>query len=218
MCALVCRILEGERDLKLKPFGGFAEAERKRIAFFPDYFSEDEIIFPICAVKITHNAKFTSGLSHRDFLGSILGLGLERSRVGDIVVLDDAAYCFAEDDIASYIAANLEKVGRASVKTEIINPSEIVMPEKKMDIKNVTVSSLRADTVFGAVFGKSRSEAQELIRSERASVNWNVINSVSETIDEGDILSLKGSGRGKLVEVGGTTKKGRIVITVGRYV
>ena len=87
-----------------------------------------------------------------------------------------------------------------------------------MDIKNVTVSSLRADTVFGAVFGKSRSDMQELIRSEKASVNWIAINSVSSTINEGDILSLKGSGRGKLIGVGGTTKKGRLVITVGRYV
>ena len=87
-----------------------------------------------------------------------------------------------------------------------------------MDIKNVTVSSLRADTVFGAVFKKSRSEAQELIRGEKASVNWITVKSVSDIINEGDILSLKGSGRGKLIEVSGTTKKGRLSITVGRYI
>lgn len=87
-----------------------------------------------------------------------------------------------------------------------------------MEIKNITVSSLRADTVFGAVFGNSRSETQDLIRAERASVNWTVVRSSSDIIKEGDILSLKGGGRGKLIEVGGTTKKGRLVITVGRYV
>ncbi len=218
MCALACRLLKSVRELNFSTFGGYSEAERNMIALFPDYFNEEDIFFPIGAVKITHNTKFSSGLSHRDFLGSILGLGIERSRVGDIVVLDDAAYCFAEEEIASYIAANLEKTGRTKVKAEKADISEIKLPEKKMDIKNITVSSLRADTVFGAVFGKSRSEAQEMIRGERASVNWSVVKSVSDVIDEGDILSLKGSGRGKLIEVGGTTKKGRLVITVGRYV
>lgn len=218
MCVLVCTLLKNVRELDFRTFGGYDEAERKMIALFPDYFFEEDIAFPISAVRIIYNPKFSSGLSHRDFLGSILALGIERSRIGDIVVLDDEAYCFAEDDIASYISANLEKAGRTKVKAEKAVLSEIRLPEKKMDIKNVTVSSLRADTVFGAVFRKSRSEAQELIRGEKASVNWTAVKSVSDNIAEGDVLSLKGSGRGKLIEVGGTTKKGRLVITVGRYV
>ena len=218
MCAKACSVLRFVRDLKFIPFGGYEDAERKMIALCPDYFGDEDIVFPLEAVRISHNQKFSSDLSHRDFLGSVLGLGIERSRLGDIVVLEGEAYCFAEEGIASYIAANLEKAGRTKVKAECVDLSLVKLPEKKMDIKNVTVSSLRADTVFGAVFKKSRSEAQEFIRGEKASVNWITVKSVSDIINEGDILSLKGSGRGKLIEVSGTTKKGRLSITVGRYI
>ena len=131
---------------------------------------------------------------------------------------DGEAYCFADSSISSYIAANLEKAGRTKVSAKITDLNLVKLPEKRIDVKNVTVSSLRVDTVFGAVFGKSRSETQDLIRAERASVNWCTVKSVSDTIREGDVLSLKGSGRGVLMEIGGTTKKGRIVITVGRYI
>ena len=211
-------LLKGIRDLKVKAFGGYDEAERVVFALYPDYFDDDDIFFPIDAVKITYNQKFASSLSHRDFLGSILGLGIERIKLGDILVYEGEAYCFADSSISSYICANLERAGRTKVSASITDLSLVKLPEKKIDVKNVTVSSLRADTVFGAVFGKSRSETQDLIRAERASVNWCTIRSVSDMIKEGDILSLKGSGRGILMEIGGTTKKGRIVITVGRYI
>lgn len=218
MCQKACSMLNYVRDLKYIPFGGYEDAERKMIALCPDYFMDEDIIFPLEAVKIIYNNKFTHDLTHRDFLGSILGLGIERNKMGDIVVLDGEAYCFADYGMSSYIAANLEKSGRTKVKAEVIDLGSVVIPEKKMDIKNVTVSSLRADTVFSVVFNKSRSETQELIRGEKASVNWITVKSVSDIINEGDVLSLKGSGRGKLVEVGGTTKKGRLVISVGRYI
>ena len=218
MCAKACDVLRFVRDLKFIPFGGYEDAERQMIALCPDYFSNEDIVFPVDVIKITHNTKFSVSLSHRDYLGSVLGMGIERSKIGDILVFDDATYCFADSSISSYIISNLERVGHTKVRTELVNLDTLIIPEKKMDIKNVTVSSLRADTVFGAVFGKSRSDMQELIRAEKAAVNWTPINSVSSAINEGDILSLKGSGRGKLIEVGGTTKKGRLVITVGRYV
>ena len=218
MCAVAEDILSRVRDLKFAAFGGYDESERKMFALCPDYFADEDIVFPIKAVKITYNAKFSRELSHRDFLGSILGLGIERSRVGDIVVLDECTYCFADEKIASYIESGLERVGRTKIKAEQTDISLVDIPEEKMDIKNVTVSSLRADTVFGAVFSKSRSEMQDLIRGEKASLNWREVKSVSDTVSEGDVLSLKGSGRGKLLEIGGTTKKGRLVITVGRYV
>ncbi|GFI61491.1 hypothetical protein IMSAG049_00650 [Clostridiales bacterium] len=211
-------MLKYVRDLKFISYGGYSDAERKIMAFFPDYYNGEEIVFPIEAIKIFYNEKFSSKLTHRDFLGSILGMGIERSKVGDIAVFAGYAYCFAESSIASYVASNLEKVGNTKVRTEIIAVELAEIPEKQMNIKKFTVSSLRADTVFGVVFGKSRNETQELIRAERASVNWVTIKGSADIIKEGDILSLKGSGRGKLIEVGGNTKKGRLIITAGRYI
>lgn len=206
------------RDIGVRAFGGYDDAERVIFALYPDYMDGEDIFFPVDAVKITYNPKFSSSLSHRDFLGSILGLGIERAKVGDILVYDSEAYCFADASVSSYITANLERVGHTKVSAETADMSLVRLPEKKIEVRNVTVSSLRADTVFGAVFGKSRSETQELIKAERASVNWSTVKSVSDIIKEGDVLSLKGSGRGILMEIGGTTKKGRTVITVGRYV
>lgn len=211
-------LLERLGELKIKAFGGYDDAERVMFAMFPDYMDEDEIIFPIDAVRISYNSKFSSSLSHRDFLGSIIGLGIERIKVGDILVYDGEALCFSDSSISQYIVSNLERVGHTKVTAQIAALELLNIPEKKIETKNVTVSSLRADTVFGAVFGKSRSEAQEAIRAERASVNWRPLKSVSEPINDGDVLSVKGWGRGTLVQTGGTTKKGRIVITVGRYV
>lgn len=218
MCAKSCTMLKGIRDLGFLAFGGYEEAERKMIAMYPDYMDAEDIVFPMAAVTISYVSRFSSELSHRDYLGSVLGMGIERSRVGDIAVLEGSAVCFVKEDIADYIVSGLERVGHTKVKIKRTDISEVKLPEKKMDIKNVTVSSLRADTVFGAVFQKSRSETQELIKGEKASINWTEVKSVSDTVKDGDILSLKGSGRGKLIEVGGTTKKGRLVITVGRYV
>ena len=212
------KLLRHYDGLEISSFGGYDDAERKIISLFPDYVEKDNIIFPIEAVRIRHNTKFSTSLSHRDYLGSVLGLGVERLKIGDILVMEGEALCFAECSIADYIVSNLERVGHTKRKAEKTELNSLNLPEKKMDIKNVTVSSLRADTVFGAVFGRSRSDAQEFIRSEKASVNWAVVRSPSDIIKEGDILSLKGGGRGKLIEIGGMTKKGRTVITIGRYI
>ena len=218
MTAKAIGLLKQIREVHFSIFGGYDDAERCIIAMYPDYFDDDDLEYPIKTVEIKHNAKFSSKLSHRDYLGSILGLGIERTKIGDIIVLDDAAYCFAESSIADYICVNLEKIGHTKVKSELSNVQRTDIFEKKMDLRNTTVSSLRADTVFGVVFAKSRSEVQDLIRGRKASINWIEIDSVSLTLNEGDVLSLKGSGRGKLVEVIGTTKKGKISIIVGRYV
>ena len=95
-------LLERLGELKIKAFGGYDDAERVMFAMFPDYMDEDEIIFPIDAVRISYNSKFSSSLSHRDFLGSILGLGIERIKVGDILVYDGEALCFSDSSISQY--------------------------------------------------------------------------------------------------------------------
>lgn len=216
--AKACDILKKVNDISFLAFGGYNESERNMISVFPDYFTEEDIIFPISAVEIKYNAKFSSGLSHRDYLGSILGLGIERAKLGDIVVTDNSAICFVESGIVDYIVSGLDRVGRTKVDTKIIEINDDIVPQKKMVTRSITVVSLRADVVFGAVFGESRSSIQQLISSERASINWLPVKSSSVSVNEGDVLSLKGGGRGVLLSVNGETKKGRISITIGKYV
>lgn len=215
--ALACDMLKRVGDTEFSTFGGYNESERRMIAVYPDYFTYD-VIYPISAIEIRYNAKFSSGLSHRDFLGSILGLGIERDKLGDIIVADGYAVCFAENVITDYILSGLETVGRTKVKSEVIEFNEDIVPKRNMITKSMTVASLRVDAVFGAVFGESRSSIQQLINSEKASVNWLPIKNSSSPVKEGDVLSLKGEGRGILLSVKGETKKGRISITVGKYV
>lgn len=216
--AMACEVLNKVSDINFIVFGGYDESERKMISVFPDYFDENDAVFPISAVEISYNVKFSSGLSHRDFLGSILGLGIQRDKVGDIVVTDECTTCFVESGISDYIVSGLERVGRTKVDAKIIEINNDIVPQKNMVTKSITVASLRSDAVFGAVFGESRSNIQQLINAEKASVNWIPVKSSSAAVKEGDVLSLKGGGRGILLSVNGETKKGRISITIGKYV
>ena len=124
-------LLERLGELKIKAFGGYDDAERVMFAMFPDYMDEDEIIFPIDAVRISYNSKFSSSLSHRDFLGSILGLGIERIKVGDILVYDGEALCFSDSSISQYIVSNLERVGHTKVTAQIAALELLNIPEKE---------------------------------------------------------------------------------------
>lgn len=216
--AKACDMLKKVNDIRFLAFGGYNESERKIISVFPDYISEEDIVFPISAVQVNYNNKFSSELNHRDYLGSLLGLGIERVKLGDIIVKDNGAVCFAENGIADYIVSGLDRVGRTKIDTKIIEINDDIVPQKKIITKNITVASLRADAVFGAVFGESRNIIQQHINSEKASINWLTFKSSSASVKEGDVLSLKGGGRGILLSVNGETKKGRISITIGKYV
>ena len=101
---------------------------------------------------------------------------------------------------------------------DFLSQSLIDYLNELMNEKNITVASMRADVIFGAVFNESRESIKQLINAEKASVNWLPLKSVSAQLNEGDVLSLKGSGRGVLISVNGETKKGRISIKIGKYV
>ncbi|MCQ4726337.1 YlmH/Sll1252 family protein [Anaerotignum faecicola] len=199
-------------------FGGSGECERRIIGFCPDYREIENFDFPIKAVKVSANMKFSKELSHRDFLGSVLGLGIDRGKVGDIFIFDNYSIIFAFDDIAEYIAANLERVGRTAVKTEIMEICDIQMPEKNVVEKSITVASLRLDAVIGGIFNISRGKASDLIEGEKVFINWLSVTNVSKPVKEGDMISVRGLGRAKFMSLNGKTKKGRIGIVVEKYI
>lgn len=213
----ITKVLDKIHDLDYCVYGGTEECERNRIALFPlgeEFCKED---FPIMAVRISFAGKFGQKLSHRDFLGAILGLGIDRSKVGDILLFDTYAICYADDEMASYICSHLEKVGKIGVKTETIEPKLVLLPEKKIQRRVASVASARADAVFGACFQISRGKAQQLIAAEKAFINWSVVKSPSDKVEEEDILSLRGYGRAKVVQWKGETKKGRLSVVLERY-
>ena len=210
--------LRFSRDVNIYDFGGNCDCERRMIGFSPEYMSLENKDFPISAVKINLNKKFSSEINHRDYLGSILGLGIDRGKIGDIVIYDSGAICYCKSEISEYIAVNLQRVRRNTVKTEISSIEELILPEKSIVDKAITVSSLRFDVIICAAFNISRSKAQALIEGEKAFINWNISSNTSYQIKEKDTISLRGYGRIIIQEIRGKTKKNRISIVIGKYV
>ena len=156
-------------------------------------------------------------LTHRDYLGSLMGLGITRENIGDILVEPSGAFIFVKREIADYIINNLEKIGRCGVKTIVCGCDEADIPKPKLREVNSTVSSLRIDAVLSAAAGISRGRAAEMIVQVLVSLNWEEINSTSKQVDEGDLISVRGIGRMRLERVGSLTRKGRIGITIVRF-
>lgn len=194
-------------------YGGYDSAERVVAGFGEDISNED---FPITCIKIKPlNEKFADALTHRDFLGAIMNLGIKRETVGDIIVDGKCGYVICLDGIADYICDNLTRVRRTSVKSE-----RFAVPEctaEKFESVMVFAASKRLDVLIGAVYNLSRSEAVKLISAERTFVNSVITLSPSKTVGDNDIVSVRGYGRFVLSGEVKTTKKGRLVLEVKKY-
>lgn len=214
---LVFAMVQKIKDLNVSAFGGDELCERQMLGFSPDYVELTESEFPISAVKINFNKKFSSALGHRDYLGSILGLGITRDKLGDIRIYDDFTICYVHSEIADYISNNLDKVGRTKVSAEVLKVVSLELPKENIEQKHLTVSALRLDCILASAFHLSRGKAQDLIEGEKAFVNWTVQKNASHLLKEGDMLSLRGFGRAKMGEIKGKTKKDRIGIVIFKY-
>ena len=194
-------------------YGGYGSAERVVAGFGEEISNED---FPITCIKIKPlNEKFADELTHRDFLGAVMNLGIKRETVGDIIVDGKCGYVICLDGIADYICDNLTRVRRTSVKSE-----RSAVPEctaEKFESVTVFAASKRLDVLIGAVYNLSRSEAVKLISAERTFVNSVLTISPSKAVGDNDIVSVRGYGRFILSGEVKTTKKGRLVLEVKKY-
>lgn len=207
-------------------FGGYDGAERTVCVFipeylgadmFPSYFYEYGEESPIGVLRCRYS-KDAPHLSHRDFLGSLMALGVKRETIGDILVFDLYADIFAAREIIPYLLENYKKAGRVPLSTEEIALSDITLPDEKTEQHRDTVASLRLDGIIAAVFSLSRAKAEEAISAGLVFVNDENIQKPDGKVCEGDKLVLRGRGKAKLVSVGGQSKKGRTVIIFERYV
>ena len=210
-------------------YGGYDGAARTMCGFFGGTYAEDypEIkdkstewqemskrdLFPLCTVTFSFRKADT--LTHRDFLGSVLGAGLERSMIGDILVSEDYAVLFCTE-AAFEIAVGITRIGRYGVKTE--RGITRGLPEGKTELLDKTLSSLRLDCVVGACTNLSRDKSASLIKSGLVSADFLVCQNVSFTVKEGTVLSIRGYGRFRLKQVIGETKKGRLRVSFEKSV
>lgn len=194
-------------------YGGADRAERV-VAGFGDYI--DVQSFPIVCIKISPaSQKFADKLTHRDFLGGIMNLGIERRLIGDIRIADNCGYVLCLAQIADYITDSLTRIKHTTVKTELYNGdiSDTIQPESL----EVIVSSCRLDAVIAAVCKLSRSESQRLFTTGKIYVNSRLTENTSYSVKEKDIISVRGIGRFEFVTTLRKTKKDRIVIEISRY-
>jgi RNA-binding protein YlmH len=213
---ILTTLVQKTDNVKVYLDGGYEGAERKRAWIAPDYHTEmDDMGIEVLSIT-GGDSKFLT-LTHGDFMGSILGLGMKRDKIGDIHVLDSGCHCLVAAEASSYLSLQLQQVHRVSVNTEII-PLEQFQPAKtNLEEMNISVASLRMDGIVSDAFRLSRAKVLLPIKSGKCRVNWKVEEDPSKSLREGDIVSVQGLGRFKVIEVEGMSKSGRIRLKIGRF-
>lgn len=197
-------------------YGGFPDAEKKIIGVFPEWEEPSPEAFPIVCLRA--EGGYSRTLTHRDYLGSVMGLGIAPSKLGDIVVGDGGAYIFLHRDIAGYVSESLSKIGRESVKISLIeDPSAVTIERKYLTVETVCASE-RLDALTAAAANISRSEAAKLIDGGKVKLNHLEVTKTSEPVKEGDLLSIRGSGRFIVDGFGAETRKKRLHVTLKKFI
>ena len=202
-----------------KSFGGYKQAERQMVAFLPDapvFF--DNFTFPFVCVEIRPlHTKFSEACSHRDYLGAVLSTGIDRSRLGDILVEEQGAYLFVEEKLKEFLCQELTQVRHTPVSLKVTEEFPEDYEPGYKEIRG-TVASVRLDSLLSLAFGSSRSSLTGLIEGGKVFVNGKLITSNGYTPREEDLISVRGMGRFQYVSQGGQSKKGRNYVTVKRYI
>ena len=200
-------------------YGGSRGAERAVVCFLPEWADESHLTgdeSPVAAIKATF--KTDRELSHRDFLGSLMGLGLQREAVGDILLLDGCCYIAVLREVAPFVLQNMTSAGRVSLQLEQIDLCDLPEREVKFETRRDSVMSMRLDGVVAAAFNVSRSTAEEMIKAGRVSLDHLECLKGDKTVASGSIISVRGLGKVQIVETGTTSRRGRMGIEVKKFV
>lgn len=199
-------------------FGGYGDAERKMLVYLPDYLDETDLQDSaglMCLRAVFYQA---DNPTHRDFLGALIGCGIARETIGDILV--NSGYCdfFVTEEIAPYILQNFESAGRTKVKLQQIPLSDVSVPLPETHEIKDTLPSLRLDSVISAGFRISRSSAVQQITSGRVAINGLSCEKPDKIVEQGATISIRGMGKIQLKNINGLTKKERISVVIDRYI
>ncbi|WP_070120166.1 RNA-binding protein [Bacillus marinisedimentorum] len=212
----IIRSLSGKNDeVSVGFWGGNEAVERKRALLFPEYYSPGHGDFDCVAYEIQYPVKFIA-ISHRDVLGALMGLGLSRGKFGDILSDGSRFQLVVAEEISSFIELNLTSIGKGKITLVPIEKSDLLVKEENWEESAGTVSSLRLDAVISEIYRLSRSKAVPLIKNGYVKLNWKPVEQPSAEISSGDVISVRGHGRSKVIAIGDKTKKDKWKITYGR--
>ena len=217
-CFILSSLASREGGVALRLEGGYPDAERKRAIVAPDYRDPDDMSADIAVLAVRSGDNKYLELDHGDYMGAILGLGVKRDVIGDIHVHPDGCHCLVTSEIADFLNIHLRQVHRVHVLTDVLPLDRLVVTKPELEEMNFTVASLRLDGIASDVWRISRTKIVEPIRAGKCRVNWKAEENPSVQLKEGDIVSMKGLGRFKVLAVEGETKKGRIRLKVGKFI
>lgn len=194
--------------------GGFEDAERKLIVFLPEWAEtgEDEIAFVRAAF---HGAD--SALTHRDILGSLMGLGITREKIGDILISSHSADVVVSPQLVEFLLREWDSAGRVRLSVSQIGREELICPQAKVTEVSDTVSSLRLDAVVSSAFSMSRGKAADLIAAGKVSLDHTPCVKSDKSVGQGSTITARGFGKAVVRECSRVSKKGRIILVIDRY-
>ncbi len=208
---------------KYVTFGGYDLAERQMVAFLPDALSLREenlnlIDFPYVVIKILPlQAKFSDQLTHRDYLGAILNLGIDRSKIGDILIKEKETIVFIHRSMSDFLCNELTRIKHTSVYATVSECEELDFTPNFEEITG-TVASVRLDSLLSLAFSSSRSKLSGLIEGAKVFVNGKLMTTNSYQVKEGDIISVRGMGKFKFNGSKYRTKKNREFVSINKYI
>lgn len=195
--------------------GGYEGAERLRVAFVDADF-QGQVDLGLTCLKVSWDPRFRL-LTHRDVLGSLMGLGIERSHFGDIIVKSGGAQVIVDTTVADYVKQNFTKIAMVTVSVEEMSLHELLPKEEKIKEVRTTVASMRLDSIASSGFSTSRTKVVDAIKAGLVQVNWQPAKGPAQEVKEGDVISMRGRGRMQVEEITGTSKKGRIGVYLKRF-
>lgn len=208
-------IMSEFRDLDYELQGGYTYAEYKRLVVYPDFMTDIEDAIEL--IEISYSEKYGS-IAHRDVLGSLIGLGLKREVIGDILVEDGLVRVLVIAEMADYILKQIHKIGRVKVNACIKPLSDIKDYSPAFELMDATVKSNRLDSIIARGFNISRSKASDLIKRDLVKLNHNICHQVSKELSEDTLISVRGYGRISIEGFNGLTRKDRHRITIKKFI
>lgn len=203
-------ILDQISEIAYIEYGGLEQAERRIIYIFPDYINFTDLNLKIGYLGVNR----LESLTHRDYLGSILALGIVREKIGDILLYEDRTIFIVKIEIMNYIILNLKQIGNNTINIFELKIDSLDPPLEEYEEFNVYTSSLRLDTILSSIYNISRSDSLKKIKSNDVKINWEHVSKPTKILREEDIISLRGLGRSKIVSFKGQSKKGKNISVV----
>jgi RNA-binding protein YlmH len=194
-------------------YGIFEDCERRMLCFS----LEEPEDYPIKLLRIVNKSKFES-LGHRDYLGAIMALGIKREKYGDLILVEDGCYAAVSEEISDYIIYNLDTIGRCPCRVETI--ADINAKSISAEFENLVIhsTSMRLDCVVSSLCNLSRSKAVDIIQGGKALIDYVEIHEKDKIVENGAVITVRGYGKFKFIEEFGSTQKGRLKLSMKKYI